>query len=249
MNTVAIIGGSGFDTFPNLTIDQREQVTTDYGEALLIRGSLAAQPLLFVPRHGESHHLPPHRINYRANLKALAEAGGRDIIALAAVGGIHDSCQPGTLCIPDQIIDYTYGRAHSYYDTDTIDQPVTHIDFSHPYSEPLRQRLLQTAAQQSIAIRAHGCLAVTQGPRLETAAEIRRIERDGGDLVGMTGMPEAALARELGLNYATVAFVVNWAAGKDPNTTVIEMADLAVYFQHCSDIISTLLTALVASDQ
>ena len=210
----AIIGGTGLDNLDSLQIDRRESVTTPYGDvsAPLSYGTLADQEVIFLARHGDEHALPPHKINYRANLWALKQAGIDKIIAVAAVGGISAEMAPACIAIPNQIIDYTYSREHTFF-ADDLDHAV-HIDFTYPYDDGLRQQLLKAAQQIRLAIVDHGTYGATQGPRLETAAEIRRLERDGCDLVGMTGMPEAALARELELKYACCAVVVNWAAGK-----------------------------------
>ncbi len=185
-----------------------------------MQGELAGQPVCFLARHGHPHTIPPHRVNYRANLWALREAGVSRIIAVNAVGGIHADLPTGRFCVPDQLIDYTWGRPSSFYE-DGLEE-VVHVDFADPYDTELRARLLPAAAAQGVDCRDGGVYAATQGPRLETAAEIRRLERDGADLVGMTGMPEAALARELGLAYACLALVVNPAAGK--SSEVITMA-------------------------
>lgn len=242
MGLLAIIGGSGFTTLPGLTSDHQAPVTTAYGapSAPLTWGWLAELAVVFLPRHGAAHHVPPHRINYRANLRALADAGVTEIIALAAVGGIAADCPPGTLCVPDQLIDYTYGRPHTFYEGE--DGALEHVDFTAPYSAALRQELLAAAAQANIAVRAGGCYGATQGPRLETAAEIARLERDGCDLVGMTGMPEAALARELGLEYAALAFVVNWAAGKGQGP--IHADEIAHHLNLCTATVARWLAAL-----
>ncbi len=214
MSLLAVIGGSGLDAYDDLEITRLQDIETPYGRpsSELIHGELQGRPMVFLPRHGAGHRLPPHRINYRANIWALREAGVTDVIGVAAVGGITPNCGPGALCIPDQLIDYTWGRAHTLHDGDGT--PVEHIDFTTPYCETLRQRMLSVARQANMPVQGQGCYGATQGPRLETAAEIRRFEQDGCDLVGMTGMPEAALASEAGLCYACCALVVNWAAGK-----------------------------------
>ncbi len=243
MGMLAIIGGSGFTRLPGFTIDRQEQPTTRYGatSAPLLHGQLAGLPLLFLARHGADHQIPPHRINYRANLRALADAGATEIIALAAVGGITAQCAPETFCVPDQLIDYTSARISSFYEGENAEDGVTHIDFTDPYCPSLRAELLHCAEQAEIALQPSGCYGVTQGPRLETSAEIRRLERDGCDLVGMTAMPEAALARELGLCYATLAFVVNWAAGKAAGT--ISMKEIEQSIGVCTHTIERLLIA------
>lgn len=213
-HVLGIIGGSGLTQFAGVRLLREERIETPYGapSAPLVVGIARERPMVFLPRHGSEHSIPPHRINFRANLWALYQVGVREVIGVAAVGGIRDDLGPGTLAVPDQIIDYTYGRSHTYCDGESA--VVTHIDFTHPYSARLRQRLIETAAAIGQPIVTQATHGVTQGPRLETAHEVRRLERDGCDLVGMTGMPEAALARELGLDYACCALVVNWAAGK-----------------------------------
>lgn len=214
MGRTAIIGGSGLDQLEGLVVEQREMTTTPYGEpsAPLSYGRLGNRHLIFLARHGDQHQLPPHRINYRANIWTLHQAAVDQIIAVAAVGGISAIMTPRRIVIPDQLIDYTWGRANTFFDGPPA--KVEHIDFTEPYCEPLRQRLIRAAADTGIDVAAHGVLGVTQGPRLESAAEIARMAGDGCDLVGMTALPEASLARELGLKYATCALVVNWAAGK-----------------------------------
>jgi 5'-deoxy-5'-methylthioadenosine phosphorylase len=215
MTTVAVIGGSGLTNLKNLRITRREVIRTPYGEpsAPMVFGELGGREILFLPRHGAGHTIPPHEVNYRANLWAIKHSGVNDVIAVNAVGGISpDFIESGTVVIPDQIIDYTWGRAHSFFGTEQ--KQVTHVDFSYPYCESLRQRLITAAGAIGLALVPRGTYAATQGPRFESAAEIRRIEHDGGDIVGMTGMPEAGLARELDLCYASVSVVVNPAAGK-----------------------------------
>jgi 5'-deoxy-5'-methylthioadenosine phosphorylase len=214
MDALAIIGGTGLDSLGLIEVHKREVVETPYGapSAPITRGSLFGVETLFLPRHGYGHHLAPHKVNYRANLWALRELGAKNILAVAAVGGIRADMEPAQLVVPDQLIDYTWGRPSTYFDGDH--DPVTHVDFTQPYCESLRQSLLQAAAIAQLEIVDGGTYGATQGPRLETAAEIARMERDGCDLVGMTGMPEAVLARELELCYATCAVVANWAAGK-----------------------------------
>jgi 5'-methylthioadenosine phosphorylase/5'-methylthioinosine phosphorylase len=241
MSLLAIIGGSGFSTIPGLEVHDRQSVETRYGitSAPLVYGRVNGEPVCFLARHGPEHQLPPHRINYRANIQALADAGCSSVVALGAVGGIHPACSPGTLCVPDQIIDYTYGRPHSFFDDGP--EGVRHVDFTEPYSQALRQQLLTAAAAAGIVLRDGGTYAVSQGPRLETAAEVRRMARDGCDLVGMTAMPEAALARERDLGYATLAFVVNWGAGLSDEAITMDVINAQI--ERCSDDIGRLLAA------
>lgn len=212
--TLAIIGGTGLTRIADLTITGQQRITTPFGEpsADYVLGELAGQHLVFLARHGNPHRIPPHKINYRANIWGLKELGVTDIIAVAAVGGITSDMQPAHIAIPDQIIDYSYGREQTFFDADDLEQ-VTHIDFTEPYTEDLRQRILDAAQRIGITVSHYGTYGCTQGPRLETPAEIERMKRDGCDLVGMTGMPEAALARELEMAYANISVIANWGAG------------------------------------
>ena len=214
MTALAIIGGSGLTAIRGLEIKRQQMQQTPYGEPSgpLTFGVLNGKEIVFLPRHGNPHVIPPHRINYRANIWALKENGIKNIISVNAVGGITKEMHPGRLVIPEQIIDYTSSRKHTYFE-ENIDE-VIHVDFTYPYSEKLRKHLIEAGRKTKLKIHAGGTYGATQGPRLETAAEIGRMEKDGCDLVGMTGMPEAALARELELDYASISVVVNWAAGK-----------------------------------
>ena len=223
----AIIGGSGLARLAGLETQRRELVRTPYGDPSgpLTFGRLDGREIVFLARHGYGHTIGPHEINYRANLSALKRVGVAGIVAVATVGGIRSDCGPGTLVVPDQIVDYTFGRRGTFFEG--LEEPVTHIDFTEPYDETVRQRLVIAAARLNEPIAVGGTYGCTQGPRLETAAEIRRMERDGCDLVGMTGMPEAALARELDLPYATLAVVVNYAAGKGDSLRKVSLEAVA----------------------
>ena len=219
MTTVAIIGGSGLTNLKNLQITRREVIRTPYGEpsAPMVFGQLGGREAVFLPRHGPGHTIPPHEVNYRANIWAIKQTGVTRVIAVNAVGGISPDFQaPGTLVIPDQIIDYTYGREHTFFGADQ--KQVTHVDFTYPYCDELRNILIEAAKRAKLRTRGSGTYGATQGPRFESAAEILRMERDGADIVGMTGMPEAGLARELELCYASISVVVNPAAGKSKET-------------------------------
>lgn len=222
MADLAIIGGTGLTKIEDLHINNRENVHTPYGDTSgpISHGELYGRKVLFLPRHGYGHTIPPHKINYRANVWALKETGATNVLAVAAVGGISEEMQAGALVVPDQIIDYTYSRITTYFEEGL--QSVTHIDFTQPYSEQLRRLIIQAAKNANIEIIPKGTYAATQGPRLETAAEINRLERDGCHLVGMTGMPEAALARELDLDYAACAVVANPAAGRGEGQITME---------------------------
>ena len=241
---LAIIGGTGLAALDNLQITGSDHLSTPYGEPSgpLIRGQLGDRSVIFLARHGLHHTLPPHKINYRANLWALHQTGVRRIIAVAAVGGIRDDMAPGALEFPDQIIDYTYGRDCTFFEEDLSE--VTHIDFTEPYCADLRNRLILAARQLHLGARESCTYAAMSGPRLETTAEIRKLARDGCDIVGMTGMPEAALARELGLRYATCAVVANWAAGKVEGQ--ITMAEIEKNLQHSMAQVKSLLVQLIS---
>ncbi|ENO90287.1 S-methyl-5'-thioinosine phosphorylase [Thauera linaloolentis] len=228
---LAIIGGSGLTQLSNLAIVRREVVRTPYGEpsGALTYGSLCSEPVVFLARHGYGHTIPPHRVNYRANIWALKQAKARGIVSVASVGSIGADFSPGALVVPDQIIDYTWGRESTFFEGG--ETPVKHVDFTHPYDAGLRRRLLAaTAAAGEVAVDG-GVYAATQGPRLETAAEIDRFERDGADVVGMTGMPEAVLARELELPYAALNVVVNYAAGRSDSAQGIVFDDIEATLQ------------------
>ncbi len=221
----AVIGGSGlYQLDDNFQFENRKIFETPYGpiSAELEVGQWQGHRIVFLPRHGQSHAIPPHQINYRANLWALKNIGVTHIIAENAVGGIHSNFGPGVMGLPDQIIDYTSNREHSFYDGKMNE--LRHIDFTWPYSKSLRLAIKNAATGQGISLVNGGVYGCTNGPRLETAAEIRKMASDGCDIVGMTGMPEAALARELDLEYASVALVVNWCAGLDD--TEISMDDI-----------------------
>lgn len=222
---LAIIGGSGLTKLPQLEITQRQIVRTPYGDPSgpLVFGKLLDTPIVFLARHGQTHSIAPHEINYRANLWALKEKDVAGVIAVASVGGIRSDFGPGTIVIPDQIIDYTSGRKHTFFETGA---PVKHVDFTEPYDHHLRSKLLAASGSCNEQVADGAVYAATQGPRLESAAEIRRLAGDGADIVGMTGMPEASLARELELPYAAISIVVNHAAGCGDSRHGIQMETL-----------------------
>ena len=224
MTVYAIIGGTGLTQLEGLTITAALNMDTPYGapSAPVLRGEYAGREVLFLARHGHPHRIPPHQVNYRANIWALKQAGSEAIIAVNAVGGIHMAMGTGHFCVPHQVIDYTSGREHTFFEGE-LDH-VTHVDFSYPYDEKLRELLIAALAAEHCEFSSHGVYGATQGPRLETVAEIARMERDGCDIVGMTGMPEAVLAREVSLPYACLSLVVNPAAGK--TTALITMAEI-----------------------
>ena len=220
---LAFIGGSGLSTLSDMTELRHVAARTTYGEpsAALAFGRINGRDIVFLARHGEGHSIAPHEINYRANIWALKEAGVQGIVAVATTGGIRREFGPGALVVPNQIIDYTWGRRSTFFEG--AGAKVTHIDFTEPYSTALRARILAAAKACDEAIADGGVYAATQGPRLESAAEITRLERDGADLVGMTGMPEAVLAREVSLEYATIAAVANYAAGRADSAHAIPL--------------------------
>ena len=227
---LAIIGGSSLDRLSALADVRRVDMatpSTPYGapSGPLIFGKLAGRDIVFLARHGENHSVPPHKINYRANLWALQAHAVTQVVAVVTVGGIGTHFTAGALAVPDQIIDYTWGRASTFFDGEVGGDRalVKHIDFTRPYDEPLRQCILRAAQRVEIPLHDGGTYATTQGPRLETAAEIQRLARDGAHMVGMTGMPEAALARELNLHYSALALVVNAAAGTGASAQAIDL--------------------------
>jgi 5'-methylthioadenosine phosphorylase len=219
---LAIIGGTGLTKLDNLEITRRLIVRTPYGEPSqpLVFGKIAGREVIFLARHGNGHTIPPHEVNYRANISALHLQGVTEIAAIATVGGIHADLGPGVIAMPHQIIDYTQGRKNTFFDG--VDFPVKHIDFTEPYCAKLRAKWERAAKSAGEALVNQGVYAVMQGPRLETAAEINRLERDGATMVGMTGMPEAALARELDISYAAICPVANHAAGRGDSVHKIQ---------------------------
>lgn len=224
----------------------REVVRTPYGEPSgpLTCGRIGTTRVVFLARHGYGHTIPPHQVNYRANLWALKERGVTEVVSVASVGGITAVLAPGKLAVPDQLLDYTWGREHTFFQGE---KPVTHIDFTHPYTETLRLQILKAAASAGEAVINGGVYAATQGPRLETAAEINRLERDGADMVGMTGMPEASLARELGLDYAAIAVVVNHAAGRADSSEGIKLEAIESVLRESMGRVRRVIEELVSS--
>ena len=224
---LAVIGGTGVYALGELADVESHQPVTPYGapSGPVRIGTFAGRRVAFLARHGEGHSLPPHKINYRANLAALKALGAPRVLALNTVGGITERFGPRVLACPDQLIDYTWGRISTLCEEPGSE--VLHVDFGDPYTPALRRQVIAAAAQAGVALVDAGCYGATQGPRLETRAEIARMRRDGCDLVGMTGMPEAGLARELGLDYACLAIVANWAAGAGPDVEeVITLQDV-----------------------
>ncbi len=219
----AIIGGSGSGTLlSGMTIEEHIELATPYGNpsSPIVRATFKDQPVYVLYRHGMSHTLLPHTINYRANIWALSELKVNAVIAIATCGGIRPDLSPGSLLIPDQLIDYTWGRESTFFDG--TDGRVGHLEMTYPYCSQLREVLIRAAKNLDIALVNGGVYGIAQGPRFETPAEINRMENDGVDVVGMTGMPEAALAAEKSICYATVNFIVNPAAGRGGNAIDME---------------------------
>lgn len=237
---LAIIGGSGLTRLSTLAVAHREVVRTPYGDpsSTLLFGEVAGVEVVFLARHGHGHTIPPHRVNYRANVWALKERGATGILAVASVGGIRD-CSPGELVLPDQLIDYTTGREATYFDGG--EGKVVHVDFTQPYDAGLRAKCLAAAAAARLPLRDGGVYGAVNGPRLETAAEVARMAGDGATLVGMTGMPEAVLARELDLPYAVICVVVNHAAGRGDSTQAISLGGIAQVLEAGMGHVRTLL--------
>jgi 5'-methylthioadenosine phosphorylase len=242
---LGIIGGSGLSRLPALDVRRRETLATPYGapSAALTVGAIAGREVVFLARHGDGHTVPPHAVNYRANIWALHASGVRDVVSVAAVGGIRSDLEPGTLTVPDQLIDYTHGRESTFFSG--ADGVVTHIDFTRPYCETLRKAILDAGREAGEPLTDGGTYAVTQGPRLETAAEIARLERDGADMVGMTAMPEAALAREIGVCYAAIAVVVNPAAGRPGSERAVSLHEMTAVLEAALIRVQRLLETLV----
>ena len=243
---LAIIGGTGLTRLANLDVSRRQVVRTPYGEPSgpLTFGAIRGVPVVFLARHGDGHTIPPHRVNYRANLRALKEQGATEIVSVVSVGGIRADLGPGKIIVPNQIVDYTWGRISTFFENDA---PVKHIDFTEPYTAGLREKLLAAARACGETVLDGAIYAATQGPRLETAAEIDRLERDGAEIVGMTGMPEAALAREIELGYAAVAVVVNHAAGRGTSARGVALQKIEEVLKDAMGRVRKIIEAFVAA--
>ena len=243
---LAIIGGSGLSQLSSMADMRPKVVRTPYGEpsGALTFGSIRGKDVVFLARHGYGHTIAPHEVNYRANLWALKEEKVAGVVSVASVGGIRKDLGPGTLLLPDQIIDYTWGRRSTFFEG--ASSQVTHIDFTEPYAEALRRRIFEAARACGEKVFERGTYAASQGPRLETAAEINRMERDGADVVGMTGMPEAALARELGLDYAALAVSANFAAGRGDSAHAVALERIEAVLAQAMGRVRRIIEQLVA---
>jgi 5'-methylthioadenosine phosphorylase len=244
---LAIIGGSGLSLLSNLELTHRLAVRTPYGEpsGALTFGRIAGEEVVYLARHGYGHTIPPHEVNYRANIWALKQQKVEGVVSVTSVGGIRTDMRPGVIAVPHQIIDYTWGRKNTYFEGG--EQPVTHVDFTEPYSAPLRRRIVDAARACGVAVIEDAIYAASQGPRLESAAEIDRLERDGADMVGMTGMPEAALARELELDYATIAVIANSAAGRADSLHRVRLEQIEQVLQASLAQVRRIIEELVAA--
>ena len=243
---LAIIGGSGLSQLSSMADMHRKVVRTPYGEpsGALTFGSIDGREVVFLARHGYGHTIAPHEVNYRANLWALKEEKVEGVVSVASVGGIRNDLGPGALLLPDQIIDYTWGRRSTFFEG--ASSQVTHIDFTEPYSQALRRRILEAARACGEQVFERGTYAASQGPRLETAAEINRMQRDGADVVGMTGMPEAALARELGLEYAALTVSANFAAGRGDSAHAVALERIEAVLAQAMGRVRRVIEQLVA---
>jgi 5'-deoxy-5'-methylthioadenosine phosphorylase len=218
---IAIIGGSGLENL--LSASKIVHIETPYGTpAPTSVGLIGQEEVAFLPRHGSRHELPPHKVNYRANLHSLKQIGVERIIATNAVGAINEVYSPGDLVIPSDILDFTKSRVSTYFDS----TPVTHIDVTEPYCPQISGVLLDCCRAIKVPVRESAVLAATEGPRYETPAEIRMLRKLGGDIVGMTGAPEAFLARELEICYSAVCFVSNKAAGMQQRLSAVEVMNV-----------------------
>jgi len=220
---IAIIGGTGFEKL--FTCPERVVVGTPYGISPPISvGEISGKKIAFLPRHGPQHTVPPHRVNYRANIYALHQLGVERVFAVNAVGAINRELKPGDIVLPHDFADFTKQRNQTFYD----EPPVTHVDMSQPYCPELREMVIRCAEKLGLKVWSRGVLVCTEGPRFETPAEIEMFRRLGFDFVGMTGVPEAVLARELEICYVAVCFVSNMAAGMQERLTPKEVYDISV---------------------
>ena len=241
---LAIIGGSGLTQLGSMKEARRKVARTPYGEpsGALTFGRIGSCDVVFLARHGYGHTIAPHEVNYRANLWALKDAGAAEVLSVASVGAIGASLAPGALVVPHQAIDYTWGRPSTFFEGKGV--AVNHIDFTEPYSRALRAKLMAAAKACDQSVVDGGVYAATQGPRLETAAEIERLGRDGADVVGMTGMPEAALAREISLEYAAIAVIANYAAGRGDSQRAIPLDKIAAVLEEAMDRVRRIIEEL-----
>ncbi len=244
MNKIGLIGSAALLHYAHLEILQPVAITTPYGEpsSLLTHGLLQGKDVVLLIRNGEAGSIPPHKINYRANIWALHDAGVKHIFAFAPVNSIRADLIPGSLVLPDQLIDYTYAREHTFFDNNF--DSTRHIDFRYPYSAMLREMIINTASDMNITINDEAVYGVCQGPRLATLAEINRLERDGCDVVGMSAMPETILARELAMEYASICFVTHKAAGRRASIQVTQ-DEMGAVLMHSSNQLRALMEQVI----
>ena len=243
-----VIGGTGLDKIEGLVVEKHETIKTPYGETSepLAFGSIAGQLMIvFIARHGKNHSIAPHLINYQANIWALHSVGVKNLIGINTVGSIDTKLLPGDFVFPDQIIDYTYSRKNTFFDG--VDNPIQHIDFTYPFDSNLRNHFSKASRILDLKFHTSGVYACVQGPRLESAAEINRYENDGADIIGMTGMPEASLAREIGLNYALICPVANHAAGRGLNKDGISHEEINENSEKMASNIENLIKGIIES--
>ena len=216
---IAFILGSGFRDELPFTIQEEKKINTPYGYCNLFKCSHEVKDFLILFRHGKKHSIPPHQVNYQANIFALNKLSVKTIYSFCSVGSIFSEGIPGSICIPSQIIDYTWGRSHTFFENNS---KVEHIDFTNPFSIVTQNMLKTTLENLNINYFKELVYGVSQGPRLETAAEIKKYQKDGCDIIGMTAMPECSLAKEIGISYAIIAFVVKWCAGINDSSSKID---------------------------
>jgi 5'-methylthioinosine phosphorylase len=242
-----VIGGTGLDEIKDLVVEKHTTVKTPYGlpSEPLTFGMLGRHKFVFLARHGKNHSIPPHLINYQANIWALNSVGVKNLVGINTVGSIETKFMPGHFVFPNQIIDYTYGRKNTFFDG--IKNPVNHIDFTYPFDENLYDQFIKISNSLKLIHHENGVYASVQGPRLESSAEINRYEIDGANIIGMTGMPEASLAREIGLNYGIICPVANHAAGRGLNKDGITHKEISENSKKMSINIANLIKGILES--
>ena len=241
---LAVVAGTGFYDLDALQDRSEETVETAFGRARVVRGGWHGLPVVFLTRHGPGHSVPPHLVDYRSNIRALADLGVRDVLAVNVTGSIDPDLVPGDLLCLDDFVDFTKQRPVTFFDGSTP-EGVVHTDVSAPYDPDLRRELLAAAATTGHRVRDGGVYAAFEGPRFETAAEIRLARLAGGDVAGMTGVPEVTLAREAGLRYAALSLVVNPATGVGDADEPITMAEIEAVLARSRTAVLSILDELV----
>ena len=238
----AFILGSGFTDDLPFQVQEEKEITTPYGNCNLLKCSHDAKDFFILFRHGKKHSIPPHQINYQANIFALNKLNVKTIYSFCSVGSIFSEGIPGSVCVPSQIIDYTWGRSHTFFENNS---KVEHIDFTHPFSNDAQNKLKTTLENLNVNYFKELVYGVTQGPRLETAAEIKKYQKDGCDIIGMTAMPECSLAKEIGISYAIIAFVVNWCAGINDSSSKIDHSKIVEISNTTISLLKKLIIELI----